>query len=215
MKKLLVFICAISLVLCVAGTVNAMVINGGFETGFTGWTTYIPPGGSASVVTSHTGDLGTLYDPVEGDYFALLKTGGLGSYTTLSQDIYLGEDVLEGWAAFDYRDYYPYNDNAYVKIYSGSSLIATPWSVFGNSVPNYWDRPWTEWSWTAASADTYTLKFGVANSGDCDYDSYALFDANVHQSSAAPVPEPFTILLVGTGLIGIIGFGRKRLNKKA
>jgi hypothetical protein len=31
----------------------------------------------------------------------------------------------------------------------------------------------------------------------------------------APVPEPSTILLVGTGLLGIIGFGRKRLNKKA
>ena len=33
--------------------------------------------------------------------------------------------------------------------------------------------------------------------------------------SSAPVPEPSTILLVGTGLLGIIGFGRKRLNKKA
>ena len=31
----------------------------------------------------------------------------------------------------------------------------------------------------------------------------------------APVPEPSTVLLVGTGLLGIIGFGRKRLNKKA
>ena len=34
-------------------------------------------------------------------------------------------------------------------------------------------------------------------------------------TSSEPVPEPSTILLVGTGLLGIIGFGRKRFNKKA
>ena len=30
-----------------------------------------------------------------------------------------------------------------------------------------------------------------------------------------PIPEPSTILLMGTSLLGIIGFSRKRLNKKA
>lgn len=34
-------------------------------------------------------------------------------------------------------------------------------------------------------------------------------------TSSEPVPEPSTILLMGTGLLGIIGFGRKRFNKKA
>lgn len=33
--------------------------------------------------------------------------------------------------------------------------------------------------------------------------------------SSTPVPEPSTILLMGSGLLGIIGFSRKRLNKKA
>lgn len=33
--------------------------------------------------------------------------------------------------------------------------------------------------------------------------------------STSPVPEPSTILLVGTGLLGMIAFGRKRFNKKA
>ena len=192
----------------VTTTANAVsLVNGDFETGdFSGWNKNIPPGGSAQVVTTHTGYGGSTYTPISGTYFAELKTDGGGSYTTISQSLTMNmNDELSGWAAFDYQDYHPFNDNAYIEIYdSSNNLVATPWSVYGNDVPNYWDGPWTKWSWTAPMGDTYTILFGVANDQDSWEDSYALFD-DVKLSS--PIPEPNTIILLSAGFLFLILVG--------
>lgn len=46
------------------------------------------------------------------------------------------------------------------------------------------------------------------------YLSSSTFDLN-YDNESAPVPEPSTILLMGAGLFGLVGYNRKRSNKKS
>lgn len=174
-----------------ATSANATLINPGFESGLTGWTT----AGSAAAVTTHSPS----YSPQEGSSFLRL-------FGTASQAVSLSAgQMLSGWAAFDWNDYSPYLDYAAVRIYGASGLLATPWYENGSGQPSGWDGPWTEWSFTAATAGTYTLQYSAGNTGDSIGAPYGLFDAKVQ----VPVPEPTTLALMGLGLAGI-GWKRRK-----
>jgi len=179
----------ISFMLAVASPLWAgHITNPSFETEDTsGWDETIPGGASISVVSSYDEPDGPKrsYSPVHGDWFALLKTDGAGSHTTLSQDVSLeAGDVLSGWAAFDANEVVPYNDAAAVRILDSSDgLVATPWSASVSTVGDYGSTPWQSWKWTATAADTYTLEYRVVNSGDSSNDSHAMFDHRVRGPS--------------------------------
>lgn len=157
-----------------AASTSAHALNEGFETGTTAHhLVTVPAGGTAQVVSSFE-----TYTPVSGFRFLVLKTDGPGSYTTARQIHKLkAGDRLTGSAAFAARDYLPYNDNAQVRIRHGLNVVATPFSADVASTGTNVDGPWTQWSYTAPADGLYTVEYRIANEGDSEVDSYALFDA--------------------------------------
>lgn len=200
------------------------LLNGSFESGFTGWNLVIPDGvsqwgcpggynpsgctvgaGSAAVdSTWQMYDAAPLYSAMDGSSFALLNTaqqstkvlGGIVDIT-LSQTLSVSAgSMLSGMAFFSTNDSVP-QDYASVNILSGDGSLVTAWTqtftgVFDRS------KPWQQWSWIAPSSGDYTIQLGVHSRGDNAYATYAGFDQ-------IRVPEPATLLLLGSGFAGVSG----------
>lgn len=166
----LTIVATIFIFTAVPAVASSHVINNpDFETGdLSGWSTVIPSGGFAGATTSSNG-----YTPKNGSYFALLKTDGPGSYTTLSQQFTVSAgDIVSGWAFFYTIDTL-YDDDAMLTIKQGSTIIATPFSA---SAAGGGSTLWTFWSYTFTTSGTYTVEARVANFRDGRVDSYMGLD---------------------------------------
>jgi hypothetical protein len=61
------------------------------------------------------------------------------------------------------------------------------------------------------TSDYWAWNFAMPSDGG---ETWVQIRGDLSSLNAAPVPEPATMLLVGSGLIGLAGYGRKKFFKK-
>ena len=224
MKKILMFLCAVTLVFGMVGSAGAALIT--FDDLITGQTSY-----------GFDGDGDSINDVI----FSTTDPSGFNTSVPGPNMTYIDEPGLEGSTYYDLRVDFLNQAQSYLNF--GFALND------GSETQNTWTEFWVYDSGDNLIAHDfeyghYTLPDGT-NPSDfpegmiettfSGIASYALFDFNNDPSGGQryiidnfegvfgstevppqnPVPEPSTILLMGVGLLGLAGYGRKRFSKKS
>lgn len=144
--------------------------------------------------------------------YGFFLNGNYTTFNTLAWDFigidgFQGGDVID-FALYDGSRYYTLSGDSADASYSVTMGWANQVTIGSPQQPAWWTDPYyynVNISWIIGGIGVNTNEYALnlwRNNGN---------DGIAPVSAAAPVPEPSTLILLGSGLLGLGYFGRKRI----